>query len=467
MSSKVLNKTKSLCPVCLKRINADVVLKDGRVMISKRCNAHGKFECFHAWDDPFLYEELLRLSRRQDSFAKDAMLNVTSACNMKCSFCFSSVIQTAYEPKLQDIIATAGTWKNGGILLFGGEPTLRKDLFKVIRQIKALGLNVSLLTNGLKLDKKFVKRLKESGIDKVELQFDSLDDEVNVKMRKMKLLQRKLRAIENLSEAGIPFNLTVCIVKDCNELQIGKIISFVARRPENIATVMVSPISPEGPVNNYNVKFISNDELLKQFEAAGIKKEDFIACTRFDVSLSNFLRKVENVRRINTVPCLMSCHIFVSGSKMTPLNRLIDLDEISRILDEIAESKRRGRVLIACRLFEKFVMSRAKIDIATVPFLVRYAASMIMPSLKRRDIAAANNKIFSIAVQGSYQTRYNIDYNFIKRCNTHIDDKNGSFAPFCENTIFSTGRKRFSSLNRGMIVNHDHTNDCQKSRNCP
>lgn len=455
MKPKILNKTKSLCPVCLKHIDADVIIRDNKVLISKQCSEHGKFECFHAWDDPFLYKELFRLSKKQKRFAKDTMLNVTSKCNMNCQFCFSTVRHTLYEPDIQTLVEKAKSWGEGSILLFGGEPTLRKDLFKMIEQIKNLGLGVILVTNGLKLDKKFVKRLKESGVDKIELQFDSLDDDINVKMRKRKLLKYKLRAIENLSKANIPLNLSMVLVKNYNENQIGKIISFAAENSDKIVTTTISPISAEGPVNNFEVKLMNNDEVLKNIEDEfGIKKNDFIICTKFDLSLSNFLREIGGIMRINTIPCLISCHIFVINSKLIPLNRLIELEKISEILDEIVDSKYKNKLKILLQIFGKSIKKRVKIKMITIPLLIEYFISLFGPSVYKQRFKIIFKKSFGIVVRGNYQTRYNIDYNFIKKCNDYTDNKEGGFSTFCENNIFSTGPKRLKSLNFDWILNY-------------
>ncbi|MBI4337007.1 MAG: hypothetical protein HY683_04170 [Chloroflexi bacterium] len=42
--------TRSICPECRKLIDAEIHLKDGRVLIGKRCSVHGHFEALLSTD---------------------------------------------------------------------------------------------------------------------------------------------------------------------------------------------------------------------------------------------------------------------------------------------------------------------------------------------------------------------------------------------------------------------------------
>jgi len=455
MTDKLLNKTESLCPVCLKRINAKVILRNDRVLISKRCLDHGKFECFHAWNDPFLYKEFFRISKKKMRFIKDTTLDVTSRCNMGCPFCFSTTKNKFYEPDIQSLAEKAKLWGEGSILLYGGEPTLRKDLFEIIKTIKSLGLGVHILTNGLKLDKKFVKKLDDSGLDRVQLQFDSLDDSINVKIRKRKLLENKLRAIRSLNDTKIDLTLFVVLFKNYNENQIDKIISFAAKNCDKIATVIFTPVSPEGRYNNFEIENMYNDEIFQKIEEKfDIKKEDFVVCTKFDIILSNFLYKMWNIKRRSTAPCEALCYIFVKDSKLTPLNKLIELEKLSEIFDNIAKSGNGSKLKMILSLFAQCVRKKIKINPSSIPFLLNVSFSLFFSSITKKQIRRNFKKSFGLIVNPS-QDRYNADYNFIKKCNLYSDIKDDGFITFCENNIFSTGPKKLKSLNFDMIVSHE------------
>jgi len=455
MRSAVLNETESLCPVCLKRIKAHVIIKDGRTLISKTCSEHGKFECFHAWDDPFLYENFLRLSERKREFTKDTTLDVTSKCNMDCPFCFSEVKGEAYAPEMKNLIEKAKSWGEGSILLYGGEPTLRKDLFELIERIKRLGLNVQILTNGLKLNPRFIKKLEESGIDRIQLQFDSLDDDINIAMRKRKLVKHRLQLVRDLRKTNINLTLFAVLVKNVNDTQIDEIISFAADNCDKIVSLTFTPVSPEGRRNDFKVQYMSSDEIMKSIdESFGIKKEDFVACSEFDVALSLFLNGLIGTKRKTLAPCEALCYVVVKNSRLMPLNRLVDLKKLSKILFRISESGEKNRLKTMLTFFAQCAKQRIKIEANALPFLTDACFSLLPLFITKKRAGDKLRNAFGLIVSPS-QNRYNADYDFIEKCNLYGDCRDGKFISFCEKNILSTGPKRLKSLNSNMIITHE------------
>ena len=49
-----MTKTKSICPVCQKKIDAELTEKDGKILITKHCKEHGDFTATH-WQSPDIY----------------------------------------------------------------------------------------------------------------------------------------------------------------------------------------------------------------------------------------------------------------------------------------------------------------------------------------------------------------------------------------------------------------------------
>lgn len=455
MKDSVLDKTESLCPICLKRINARVITKNGRTLISKTCPDHGKFECFHAWDDPFLYKKFLRLSERKRGFVRDTTLDVTSKCNMDCPFCFSAMKGEAYAPGVGYLVGKAKSWGEGSILLYGGEPTLRKDVFEIIRQIKHIGLKVQILTNGLKLSPCFLKKLESAGLDRIQLQFDSLDDDINMAMRKRKLIEHRLQLIKDLRKTSINITLFAVFIKNLNDGQVDKIISFAADNCDKVVSVTLTPVSPEGHSNNFKMEYMSADEIMKPIEEKfGIKKEDFVACSEFDVALSLFLNKLADAERKTLAPCEALCYVTAKKSKLTPLSRLIELEKMSKIFFDVLESGEKNKLKIMSTLFVQCIKRRVKIDVKAVPFLMDAGFSLLRSFITKRRTKDKFRNAFGIVVSPS-QNRYNIDYNFIKKCNLYGDYKDGKFISFCEKNILSTGPKSPRSLNTNMIITHE------------
>ncbi|MQY61895.1 radical SAM protein, partial [archaeon] len=114
----------------------------------------------------------------------------------------------------------------------GGEPTIRKDLFELVKKAKELGFHhVEVNTNGLLLAQSvdFCRGLLESGVSTVYLQFDGLTSDVYKFTRGVDLLDVKMKAIENCREAGLSIVLVVTLIKGVNDHQIGDIIRFAIK----------------------------------------------------------------------------------------------------------------------------------------------------------------------------------------------------------------------------------------------
>ncbi len=128
----------------------------------------------------------------------------------------------------------------------GGEPTIRKDLLDFIRKAKELGFNhVEINTNGLRLSQsvEYCKQLKEAGVSTIYLQFDGLTSDVFKFIRGVDLLEIKMKAIENLREAGLnSVVLVVTLVKGVNDGQLGDIINFAAKNFDIIRCINVQPV---------------------------------------------------------------------------------------------------------------------------------------------------------------------------------------------------------------------------------
>src|SRR4030066_830511 len=100
----------------------------------------------------------------------------THKCNLSCKHCYSNsgtVLEYELTTKealdVVDQLADAG----GTALAFsGGEPLIRKDFFEVARHAVKRGLYLSVATNGTLLTKENVKKLKQTGVNYVEVSVD-------------------------------------------------------------------------------------------------------------------------------------------------------------------------------------------------------------------------------------------------------------------------------------------------------
>ena len=123
----------------------------------------------------------------RDSFGRTfpyIRLSITDVCNFKCGYCLPNGYQIDKSDNrkflhLEEIRRLAKVFSKLGVCkirLTGGEPTVRKDFFDIIKILKnEAGIKkVVITTNGYHLDKK-AKMLVDSGINGINVSIDSLD----------------------------------------------------------------------------------------------------------------------------------------------------------------------------------------------------------------------------------------------------------------------------------------------------
>lgn len=430
---KIKEVTKSFCPICLKVIPAYVTIKNEKIVISKYCRSHGKFQSLHVWDDPYFYKRMWRISSLYDKGQNSIILDLTSRCNLRCPICFAfGGEKELREPSVDEIKKMLVRIKRCHIVLYGGEPTLRNDLPNIISSIKRLGFNSVLLTNGLKLTRRYISQLKKSGLKRVVLQFDGLDENVYRILRGKNLLKKKLKVISNLKKEGIGLDLFVMLVKNVNEDQIHKIISFASKNVKNINTIYFSPMCFEGRMK-LKADRITISEVLKIIEEqTGIKKEDFLACTELDCYLSKLIKGFGGIKTPSF--CHPICFVYVDKNRLIPINRLIDFRNLKGCLQKTIEKISKSKLVylhLAHLFFNVFKMVvRKKIRIIEPSILFKFFISI----LRRNFIEGTSNKIFRIDVF-AYQDRYNADFRMFKKCNLIARKENGTFDSFCKRNI--------------------------------
>jgi len=94
------------------------------------------------------------------------------------------------------------------VILSGGEPTLRKDIFDIIAVMEPENTIIALVTNSLNLNASYLADLKKSGVGTIHLSLDSTDEVTNDLFRGAEGHYKKvIEAIEEAKKLG----MTVCI----------------------------------------------------------------------------------------------------------------------------------------------------------------------------------------------------------------------------------------------------------------
>ena len=144
---------------------------------------------------------------------------ITRSCNLDCIHCRAAASKGPYENELttEEILRIMREIKEVGnpvIILTGGEPLLREDVFFIAKKAVEFGFKPVLATNGTLIDKNIAKKIKESGIARVSISLDGASAEAHDNFRQMPgAFEGAIRGIEILKEENIPFQINTTITK--------------------------------------------------------------------------------------------------------------------------------------------------------------------------------------------------------------------------------------------------------------
>ena len=104
----------------------------------------------------------------------------TTACNLKCVHCRASAQQGRPPDKLnaeegRALLASIASFARPVVVLSGGEPLIRPDIFDIASYGTELGLRMVLATNGTLLTRKAAGRLAKSGVQRISVSLDGAD----------------------------------------------------------------------------------------------------------------------------------------------------------------------------------------------------------------------------------------------------------------------------------------------------
>ncbi len=289
--------TDSLCPKCVPQIRqeiidgklplevlmnekageikAQIIERDGKILMVKDCPIHGHFEDVMAMDTAF-FKHLEEVFPGRDIRAHNdeklhhhgsstvlhgrgsvLTIDLTNRCNMMCDPCFMDANQVGFVHELTwdeiktmlDNAITIKPRRQMSVQFSGGEPTLSPYFLDAVAYARKVGYNsVQAATNGIEFAKspEFAKQAFEAGLRYAYLQFDGIGNAANSHRLVGNLFDVKLQAIENLHNAGVEIVPVVTIVNDLNNEQVGRIIQFALDNPKRISFLSFQPVSFTG-----------------------------------------------------------------------------------------------------------------------------------------------------------------------------------------------------------------------------
>jgi len=144
---------------------------------------------------------------------------LTRSCNLSCVHCRASAEYGPYEGELATqevfrVMDEIASFSKPVIILTGGEPLLRPDIFELASYGTAKGFRMVMATNGTLLNEEIVQKMKTSGIQRISISIDGPTSETHDAFRKVKgSFEGSLRGIEMAKRGGIEFQINTTITQ--------------------------------------------------------------------------------------------------------------------------------------------------------------------------------------------------------------------------------------------------------------
>ncbi len=438
----VIGHTQSICPRCRAVLDAELRVRDGRVVLSRSCPDHGSFEAV-VYGDAARYLEIQRFNRagaapleRQtqtvDGCPHDCgicpehaqhtclgVIEVNTACNLDCPICFAesgtgqnghgfSLTLDQVESMLDAFVRAEGEPES--VQLSGGEPSIHPRILEMLAAAKRRGIPLVMLnTNGIRLarDPRFAPALAELGVH-VYLQFDGFADATQIAIRGKPLTEEKLRALERCAEAGVSVSLAAAVERGVNENEVGAILRFGIEHPV-VTGVFFQPVTHSGrfrlqtdpldKVTNSDVIEAIADQLPEWF-----RSDDFVPVPCCSPS------------------CRSATFALYDGSDVVPLTRLVDVEHY---LDYV--TNRAIPDLEVREALEGLWSAKAAGGSQPVADRLECVACATAIPADLREVAARG---FMVVVQ-DFQDPYTLDIGKLRKCCVSEITPDGRLIPFC------------------------------------
>ena len=473
---KLIKHTESLCPICLKKITADIVEESGKILIKKRCPEDGGFEDIY-YGNAGLYQRFMKqiktdahrsgrstqknnncpnecgLCENHKSSTVLANMDITNACNYNCPICFADTAtgSTVFNPSIEQISQMMDTLRQQNppcnvIQFSGGEPTIRKDIFEIASLAHEKGFaHIQIATNGRKLAEQpdFAKKLWDAHVATIYLQFDGITPEPYLITRGFNALPERLKAIQNLRSHGPYPNavLVPTLVKGINDHQIGDIVRFASDNIDIVRGVNFQPVSFTGRISTEDLlqqRITIPDVLLsleKQLDGQ-ITVEDFFSIPIF-TPLFELLKKSNETGTypdLNTHPvCGAWTYVFKDGNKLVPLNRVINFEAVFELIESLKSISKTEILTKVTTQLPKLIRSGS---IMYTPIVLNVLKDVILKGSYRAASEFHDNSVLFIGSM-HFMDAYNFDCERLERCCIHYITPDNKVIPFCSyNTIY-------------------------------
>ena len=255
---------RSFCNRCGRLVRATHETRDGRVFLVKHCDRCGDTETLCS-GDARRYHAKRSLDHTPPSGACTlqcpgcrhvkqpnlVFIDITNRCNLNCPICINNTptMGFLFEPPLEYFEKILDHFARQdpkpSVQLFGGEPTVRRDLPEIVRMAKDRSMQVRVVTNGIRLaDPEYCRELVAER-PTLLIAYDGRNPRTYGVLRgNESILEKKVRGIDNVMRLRpSSIGLMTLVAKGFNEGEIAEIFAFCHERRRKVRAVYFMPLA--------------------------------------------------------------------------------------------------------------------------------------------------------------------------------------------------------------------------------
>lgn len=212
-----------------------------------------------------------RYSRRVDYLR----ISVTDRCNLRCFYCMPSSGIRRLPPEeilkyeeLVEIIKCARELGIGKFRITGGEPLVRKGVIGFIEKVAGLGVDFSLTTNGIFLNR-YAEDLFNAGLPRINISLDTLRESRFNRITGRGNIREVFSGIDAVRKLNFsPIKINVVVMRGINDDEIIDFIEWGEKELLNVRFIEFMPLS--GKDYFYPLKRVM-DEIIEEKKLISVK----------------------------------------------------------------------------------------------------------------------------------------------------------------------------------------------------
>lgn len=189
----------------------------------------------------------------QDAFGRRInylRISLTDRCNLRCVYCmpaegvrWQSKEELLSDDELLRVVRLAADVGFTKIRLTGGEPTLRRNLPDLVREIAANPAitDIAMTTNGILLSR-LAEPLAQAGLKRINVSIDTLDPERFKQITRGGRLDLVMEGIAAAEAAGLaPIKLNAVVIRGQNDHEVADLAGLAYEHPWQMRFIEVMP----------------------------------------------------------------------------------------------------------------------------------------------------------------------------------------------------------------------------------